>query len=180
MLVTELGGARRILVYGVTGSGKSTMAAQLSAATGIPWHAVDDLTWLPGWVEVPQEEQRRRMEAICAGPEWILDTAYGAWRDIPLRYAPTVVALDYPRWFSLLRLLRRTLVRWVRRSSVCNGNHEDLRSILSPRRSIISWHVRSFRGKRDRIRAWAADPAGPRVIVLRSPAATRCWLRTIS
>ena len=179
MRVDGLGDARRILVYGVTGSGKSTLAAQLSAINGLPWHSVDDLTWRPGWVEVPQEEQRRRIEAICAEPAWILDTAYGAWRDVPLRYAPVVVALDYSRWFSLQRLVRRTLVRWVRRTPVCNGNHEDLRSILSPRRSIISWHVRSFRSKRERIRAWAEDPEGPPVVVLRSPGETRRWLEGV-
>ena len=179
MRVTKLGGARRLLVYGVTGAGKSTLAAQLSVATGIPWHAVDDLTWRPGWVEVPQEEQRRSIEAICAEPAWILDTAYGTWRDVPLRYAPVVVALDYSRWFSLLRLVRRTLLRWVHRTPVCNGNYEDLRSMLSPRRSIVSWHFRSFRSKRERIRAWADDPAGPRVVVLGSPGETRRWLRDV-
>ncbi len=54
----------RILVYGVTGSGKSTMAAAISSATGIPWYSVDDLTWEPGWMEVPIEEQRLRIDAI--------------------------------------------------------------------------------------------------------------------
>lgn len=111
MRVTELGDARRILVYGVTGSGKSTLAAQLAEATGLPWHSVDDLTWRPEWMEVPQEEQRRRIEANCAEPGWILDTAYEAWRDVPLRYAPVVVALDYSRWFTLQRLVRRTIAR---------------------------------------------------------------------
>ncbi len=180
MRVTELSGARRIVVYGVTGSGKSTLAAQLSAATGLPWHAVDDLTWRPGWVEVPQEEQRQRIEAICVGPAWILDTAYGAWRDVPLRYAPVVVGLDYSRWVSLPRLVRRTLARWVRRTPICNGNYESLRSMLSPRRSIISWHFRSFRRKRAQIRTWASDPAGPPVLLLRSPRATREWLRQLT
>jgi len=36
--------ASRILVDGVTGYGKSTMAARISAVTGVPWHSVDDLT----------------------------------------------------------------------------------------------------------------------------------------
>ena len=43
---------RRILVYGVTGSGKSTAAARLGAVTGLPVHLADELTWLPGWVLV--------------------------------------------------------------------------------------------------------------------------------
>lgn len=174
--VQALDGARRILVYGVTGSGKSTLAAQISAATGIPWHAIDDLTWRPGWVEVPKEEQRRLIRDICAGPEWILDAAYGSWPEIPLSRAPVVVALDYPRWLSWQRVVRRTVRRLVRRTPVCNGNYETLRRALSPHDSIIGWHARSFGHKRRRIRAWAADPAGPAVLVLTSPRATRTFL----
>jgi adenylate kinase family enzyme len=41
--------ADRILVYGVTGSGKTTFAERIAAVTGIPWHAVDDLTLESTW-----------------------------------------------------------------------------------------------------------------------------------
>ena len=176
MRVEGLGGARRVLVYGVTGSGKSTLAEQISSATGIRWHAVDELTWRPGWTEVPAEEQRQLVQTICAEPAWILDTAYGKWLDVPLSRAEVVVALDYPRWFSLQRLVRRTVTRLVRRTPVCNGNYESLRRATSPRDSIVGWHFRSFGRKRSRIAAWAADPAGPAVVVLRSQQATRRFL----
>ena len=86
--------ASRILVYGVTGSGKSTMAARISAVTGVPWHSVDDLTWEPGWVPVPADEQRRRIATICEGDSWVLDSGYGAWIDIPLARVELIVALD--------------------------------------------------------------------------------------
>src|SRR2546423_15488645 len=101
----------RILVYGVTGSGKTFLADRISAATGIPWQAVDDLTWEPGWVPVPEDVQRRRIKAICAGDRWVLDTAYGSWLDVPLARADLIVALDFPRWLSLSRLLRRSIAR---------------------------------------------------------------------
>jgi adenylate kinase family enzyme len=174
--VDGLGGARRIVVYGVTGSGKSTLAAQIAQATGIPGHAVDDLTWRPGWTEVPLEEQREIIGAICAGPEWVLDAAYGKWLDIPLSRDPVVVALDYPRWLSWQRVVRRTFSRLVHRTPICNGNYETLGRALSPRESIISWHHTSFASKRRRIRAWEADPSGPAVLAFRSPRATKTWL----
>lgn len=166
---------RRILVYGVTGSGKTTLAARIAEATGIPWTSVDDLTWERGWVQVPEAEQRRRIGEVVAGPGWVLDTAYGTWLDLPLSRVELVVALDYPRWVSLQRLLRRTLARAVDRRTICNGNTETWRVILS-RDSIIIWHFRSFARKRARIRRWVADPSRPPVVHLRSPRHTEQWL----
>ena len=171
--------AERILLYGVTGSGKSALAARISEATGIPWHSVDDLTWDPGWQEVSAEEQRRRFEQICAGERWILDTAYSSWRDVVLSRAELIVALDYPRWLSLARLLRRTLARVLDGRPVCNGNRETWRTALA-RDSILVWHFRSFRRKRALIRAWEADPPVPQLIRLSSPLETERWLATFS
>jgi adenylate kinase family enzyme len=164
-----------MLVYGVTGSGKTTLARKVAVQTGLPWHSVDDLTWEPGWVGVSPEEQRRRVAAICAGERWILDSAYSSWIDIVLARVELIVALDYSRWRSLARLARRTIGRSIDRRTICNGNTESFLQMLS-RDSILVWHFRSFARKRARMRGWAADPAGPAVIRLRSPAAARRWL----
>ncbi len=162
-------------MYGVTGSGKTTLAARLAQTTGISWHSVDDLTWEPGWVPVPIDEQRRRIAEICAGPEWILDTAYGDWLDLPLARAQCIIALDYPRWFSLQRLVRRTVARAFDQRTICNGNRESLRGMLG-RDSILVWHFRSFRRKRERIARWSTDEGSPPVIRLTSPLETARWL----
>ncbi len=168
----------RILIYGVTGSGKTTLAARVAERTGLPWHSVDDLTWEPGWVEVPADEQRRKISAICAGQRWILDTAYSKWLDLVMPRAEIIVALDYPRWLSLGRLVRRSLLRALDRRTICNGNTESFRQLVS-RDSIVVWHFRSFARKRARINAWAADGSGPAVVRLTSPSATRRWLREL-
>ena len=63
------------------------MARKVAELTGLPWHPVDELTWEPGWVAVPPDEQRRRIAAICAGEQWVLDSAYGTWRDVVLARA---------------------------------------------------------------------------------------------
>jgi adenylate kinase family enzyme len=171
--------ADRILVYGVTGSGKTTLAAQIAERTGLPWHSVDDLTWEPGWVEVPLAEQRARIAAICAGQRWILDSAYGKWLEIPLARLQLIVALDYPRWVSLGWLVRRTVRRAVDRNPVCNGNTESFRQAFSGD-SIIVWHFKSFARKRARIRKWAADPDGPKVVRFTRPRDTQRWLGTLA
>ncbi|MEV8510005.1 adenylate kinase [Actinoplanes sp. NPDC051475] len=168
----------RILVYGVTGSGKTTLARRIGERLGVPWHSVDDLTWEPGWVAVPPEVQRHRIEAICVQDRWVLDHAYGAWLDVPLARAHLIVGLDFPRLLSLGRLLRRTVLRLVRRDRVCNGNVESLRVSLS-RDSIVLWHFSSFARKRARMRRWHADPGRPEVLLFRRPAEVEAWLRTL-
>jgi adenylate kinase family enzyme len=174
-----LGGARRILVYGVTGSGKTTLAARLGELTGVGWVAVDDETWLPGWVQRSEEEQRERFTEVCARDAWILDNAYGIWADVPLSRTQLVVGLDYARHVSLGRLLRRTAGRIADRREICNGNVETLREALS-RDSIVAWHFRSYRRKHERLLAWEADPDRPPVLRLRTPAQTEAWLATVA
>jgi adenylate kinase family enzyme len=84
----------RVLLYGVTGSGKSTLAVDLGKRTALPVHLVDELTWERGWVAVDPDIQRLRIEEICSGERWVLDTAYSQWIEVVFARAETVVALD--------------------------------------------------------------------------------------
>jgi len=174
----RVGDARRILVYGVTGSGKSTLARTLGEITGIPVTSVDDLSWMPGWVPVPTNEQRALFDELTKAETWILDAAYGAWRDLALKRADVVVALDYPRWVSLTRLLRRTLVGIVTRRELCNGNRESWRSIWGSD-SIVTWHFASFSRTRRWMRAWAAAPSGAPVVLLLRPRDAAPFLKRV-
>jgi adenylate kinase family enzyme len=167
---------RRILVYGVSGSGKSTLARRIGERLDVPYHSIDDLTWEPGWVQVPDEVQRERVTAICAGEAWVIDSAYGIWRDVPLARADLIVGLDLPRWRSLAWLIRRTLRRIARPEPICNGNRETFRGAFLRRDSIVWWHFQSFARKRRRMRAWRDDPSMPPVVLLHSAADLERWL----
>lgn len=169
---------RRILVYGVTGSGKSTVALRLGAATGLPVVLADEIAWNPGWVLTEEVEQRRVFGDVAAGERWVLDTAYGTWLDLALPRAELVVGLDYPRWLSFQRLLRRSVRRAIDKRPICNGNTESFR-LLVRRDSILVWHTRSFARKRSRMRAWAADPDGPEVLLFTRPRDLEAWLRSL-
>ncbi len=168
----------RILLYGVTGSGKSTAALALGQRTGLPVTVVDELTWLPGWVPVEESRQREVIGEIVAGDRWVLDSSYGAWLDLVLPRVDLVVGLDYPRWLSLSRLVRRTVAGAISGEPRCNGNVETWRKIFD-RSSIIGWHFQSFARKRRRMRAWAGDPDLPRVLLFRRPRELEEWLASL-
>jgi adenylate kinase family enzyme len=166
----DLRGARRILVYGVTGSGKTTAADLIGAVLGLPSHHVDnEIGWLPGWVERLADDQRRLAVEMAADEAWVIDSAYGKWRDVVTARAEYVVALDYPRLVSLSRLVRRGLRRVIAREPMCNGNYESWGRLLG-KDSIIRWHFRSFSRKHQAIAAMESATEGPPVVRLCRPA----------
>lgn len=157
------------MLHGVTGSGKSSAALALGAALALPVHLVDEeFGWLPHWVQRPDEDMRRLAGAAAAEPEWVFDSSYGTFRDLVEPRAQLIIGLDYPRWLSLVRLLRRTVFRILTRERVCNGNVESIRALISEE-SIILWHFKSFAGKRRQLRTWAARPEGAPVLALKHP-----------
>jgi adenylate kinase family enzyme len=173
---TSASAPARVLFYGVTGSGKSAAARTYAETTGLPeFSADDDVGWLPGWQQRTVEEQRGIAAAIAARDRWVLDSAYGVWRDVVLPRAELVVGLDYPRWLSLARLLRRSLRRARSRETVCNGNIETIARLID-HDSIILWHFRSFTRKRRVMRSLHRDPGMPPVILFRRPGDLDAWL----
>lgn len=167
--VDDVRRARRILCFGVTGSGKSTMAVALGDRLGLPVTLVDELCWSPGWVQRSRDEIDASVLPILAGDAFVLDTVYGFHDAYALANVDVIVGLDYARTVSLARLVRRTARRIRTRELVCNGNVETLRLALA-KDSIIVWHFRSWRSKRQRMRAWHADASAPPVLLLPRPA----------
>lgn len=167
----------RVLFYGVTGSGKSSATHAYAARTGLPeFSADDDIGWLPGWRQPDTAIQRELAAHIAGQDQWVLDSAYGVWRDLVVPRAELIVGLDYPRWLSLFRLIRRSLRRVIAREEVCNGNKETLGRLLAAD-SIIGWHFRSFTRKRRVMRDLQKAPGASKVLVFRHPRELEEWLQ---
>ena len=169
----------RVLFYGVTGSGKSSAARAYADRTGLPeFSADDDIGWLPGWRQPDTAKQRELAARIAGQDQWVLDSAYGVWRDLVVPRAELIVGLDYPRWISLLRLIRRSLHRVIAREEVCNGNRETFGRLLAPD-SIVGWHFRSFSRKRRVIRELERSPGTAEVIIFQHPRELEAWLQSL-
>jgi adenylate kinase family enzyme len=90
--------ARRIVINGASGSGKSRLAARLAArlgaAHGLAHHDLDALHWLAGGRKRDEEEARALVADAAHGESWIIEGVYGWLSDIALTRATVLVWLD--------------------------------------------------------------------------------------
>jgi adenylate kinase family enzyme len=89
----------RVVILGIAGGGKSTLARRISAALGLPLHQMDKIGWRPGWTWTPGEEIDRRHEQIIATERWVID-GYGTYASMDRRCdaADTLILIDQPAW----------------------------------------------------------------------------------
>jgi adenylate kinase family enzyme len=170
---------RHVLVVGTTGSGKTTVAAALAHALGVPHVELDALHWEPNWREAETAVfQDRVRAALDAAPDgWVVDGNYFNKVDpISTAVADTLVFLDLPLPLILARVVRRTVRRWRTGEVLWSGNQEHLHTLLT-RDSLLLWALRSHRRNRRRFRE-RVDHARPGLVAvrLRSPRQVRQFL----
>jgi adenylate kinase family enzyme len=70
----------RILVFGNSGSGKSTYARALAAREGVPYLDLDSIVWEPGQIAVqrsPESVEGSLRSFIDLHPAWVIEGCYG-------------------------------------------------------------------------------------------------------
>jgi adenylate kinase family enzyme len=152
---------QRIGVVGNSGSGKTTVAAGLATALGIPHLELDSIFHQPGWEPLPEEEFRAVVTAFTEAGGWVVDGNYSAVRDIVWQRADTIVWVDPSRLRVMRQVIWRTLSRMARRAELWNGNREPWSNLLraDPEKSIIMWAWTHDRIYRERYLRAQADPA---------------------
>lgn len=102
----------RVHIIGGPGSGKTSLAADIAARTGIPVHPLDEVARVGGGngpVRSPQE-RARLVDAILAGERWITEGVHLGWIEPFLEGADVIVWLDYVSWpRATRRIVRRFL-----------------------------------------------------------------------
>ena len=156
---------RRIVVVGGPGSGKTTVAAALATALGVPHVELDALWWEPGWTPATAALFESRVRHAIAGDAWVVDGNYldeggrAVWRA-----ADTLVWLDLPRRTCIVRVVRRSASRVVRGTKLWGTNRQRA-GTLSPR--SIARLVRRWRSYPARIEALLETRAWPHLRVVR-------------
>jgi adenylate kinase family enzyme len=169
---------QRISVVGTTGSGKTSLARQISVCRKIPHVELDYLYWEPNWIQAPNDVMCERVSQAISGNSWVVDGNYSIVRDIVWQKADTVVWLDYSWPVVISRILWRTLSRVVTQQQVCNGNRETWQTTFS-RDSIILWALKTYHQKRREYPQLFTKPeyAHLKIVHLRSPSHTQNWMQ---
>ena len=85
----------KILILGCPGSGKSTFAAELQRRTGLPLVHLDNLWWKADRTHVARSEFDKKLAAVLAANEWIIDGDYSRTYQARIAACDTVFFLDY-------------------------------------------------------------------------------------
>lgn len=109
---------KRVMIFGIPGSGKTTFSLELGAKTEIPIHHLDRYFFIENWVERDYEEFLEIQKKIVEQEQWIIDG--NAIRSFEMRFAHA----DLIIYFRLNRLL--CLWRTIKRIFLCNGYSQDL------------------------------------------------------
>lgn len=166
---------RRILVSGVTGVGKSTLAREVAAVTGSPYTELDALYHGPGWTY--RESFLDEVAELVGGEEWVTEWQYRSARRALTARADTLVWLDLPARIALPRLVRRTVRRRRRREVLWNGNQEPPPwHFFAGRDHTFSWALRTQRRLKRTVPALAGEHPGLVIVRLRSQRDVGRWI----
>jgi len=149
---------KRIVIIGVTGAGKTTLAFNIAARLGVPYTDMDELYWRPGWKSAPKEEFLEAVKKATEGDSWVITGNYKDARDILWSRADTLIWLDYSFATALYRLGKRTIKNVFNETAVCNGNKETLSNVFS-RSGIIPWFFQTYGPRKREYGAIFDDPA---------------------
>lgn len=170
----------RVLVAGVTGSGKTTLSRRLAALWDLRHVEIDGLFHGPDWT--PRAEFLDDVRAFAAEERWVTEWQYTSkgTDEILTPRAQFALWLDYPYRVVRSRLLRRTLSRSILRTRMWNGNVEKpiWRMLGStPEESILACQTATLHKWSERFPAVQERFPHLTIVRLTHPRETERWLR---
>jgi len=171
--IAQIASAKRILVLGPCGSGKTTFSLQLANVLGLDPIHLDGRFWQEGWRPTPREQWREVVASLVQQDAWIMDGTYESTLDLRIPAMDAAIMIDRPRWACLWRVLKRKLtIDDQRRPDAPAGQKLDLAFVRyiwqypSVTQPIVANHIRRF---------------GPRkpVVLLRNTREMECFRREL-
>ncbi|HUY44576.1 MAG TPA: hypothetical protein VMV92_02445 [Streptosporangiaceae bacterium] len=171
---------RKIAVFGLPGTGKTTLALRLAGLLGVPCHDLDRILFTSDGRPLPLEEFRARTAALTETGGWVIDGNYSKLADVTWHRADAVIWLDYPLPLIVSRVTRRNLRRLTGREPAPHGAVGWKRAFFS-KKSVLANAVRKYLRNRSRYADQLAETTqlGVGVLRFRTPGQAGQWLATI-
>jgi adenylate kinase family enzyme len=174
---------KRVVVIGVTSSGKSTLAEELARHFDLNHIELDALNWEPNWQAAPREVFRARVEKAARAERWAAAGNYHVVRDLLWPKAEVLIWLDYSIWRVLWQLTRRSLRRWWTRELLWGTNYEPfwIHLKLWSTDSLYHWLFKTYWRRKREYPLLLSQPEHQHLKLLRftHPNETEAWLKSL-
>ena len=171
----------RIVVIGSSCSGKSTFSKTMACKKEIEYIELDQLHWLPDWVERPDDEFRSLVNEAVSTASWIVDGNYSVARDIIWPRATEIIWLNHSFSLVLYRSFSRSIKRAVTKERLFAGNVESFKQTFFSRDSIILWVLKTYHQKRRNYSniLKAVEKKGIKVIEFKNQSQVNAYLNSL-
>jgi adenylate kinase family enzyme len=147
-LVTTVADRQRTLIIGNGGSGKTWLAGQLAALSGLPTIHLDDLRWEPGQYGKARDNQLVMDEVVQAAEAeaWLMEGVYGWLAKAVIGRATQLIWIDLMEEECLANVRARGI-----QGGGCEADFEALLTWISEYRlrnnsSCFAAHLQLFEG----------------------------------
>lgn len=162
---------KKVTVFGLPGSGKTTFARTLATQLGVPCLQLDKVLF-QGGKPIPLSGFRAQTAAFTAGSAWVVEGNFHDLADVTWARSDVVVWLDYALWVLYWRTGRRAFRRVF---GIEPRSGRSWRSFFSRRN--LAWTVsRKYLWKRPVYGRDLAALDGAVVVRFRSPRQAAAWL----
>ena len=173
----------RIVVVGVTSSGKSTLAEKLANILDLDFVELDALYWQPNWVGTPDDEFLEKVSDATSGEKWVVAGTYS--RTIPTTWkrAGVIIWLDYSLPLIFWQLTKRTFRRNITREVLWGTNTDRfwIHFKLWSDESLVRWLFKTYGRRKWQYPQYLAMPEHEHLKLLRftTPKETREWVKKL-
>lgn len=123
--------AKKILVLGGPGSGKSILSFNLGKALNIPVYHLDDIHIKHDITKSGKDKRNKEIIKILENNNWIMDGNYRSTLDKRIQKCDIIIFLDYPTHKLINSIVNRFIKQYfkIKKEIISGNNHLNLEII---------------------------------------------------